>query len=88
MIISAQGEYGRGRLKKYAATSSSRRHTLVITVEYADATDLGWDINSLDAILKADRERDASIKAAASEPKPKALPKPTQLALPAPGGAR
>lgn len=84
MIISEQGEYSRGRLKRYAASSSNGRHQLVITVEYQDATDMGWDVRSLDAILKADRERDAEIKAAARKPKPKSLPRPKQLALPAP----
>lgn len=82
MFITEQNEYNRGRLKKYAASSSNGRHTLVITVEYTDAGDMGWDVRALDDILAKDRQRDAELKAAARRPKAR----PKQLALPAPEG--
>lgn len=84
MLITEQNELSKGRLKKYAASSSNGRHTLVITVEYVDAGDMGWDVRALDEILAKDRARDADLKA--SSRRPKALPR--QLALPAPHHSR
>lgn len=78
MIIGPQGEYGRGRLMKYTASSSNGRHQLVVTVEYSDPTEMGFDVSGLDDTLRHDRALDAERKAAAKRPR-----KP--LALPAPG---
>lgn len=88
MIIGPKDKYGPGRLKKYAASSANGRHTLVITIEYPDAGDMGYDVSGLDKILQEDRAQVAELKAATKQAKQKRISKPARLALPAPGAFR
>ena len=73
MIIGPQNEYGRGRLNSYTAASKTGRHTLTITLEYDDASSMGFDVAGLDEIVAKDK---AAAQADRRRPKRLALPAP------------
>lgn len=89
VIIGPRSELGGGQLRKYSASSSNGRHTLSITLEYAAADFMGWDVRRLDEILQADKAAAVAEKtgqSASSRRSSKLLTKTAQLALPAPDG--